>query len=102
MTWYVLRDKEPVLVGASEQSSAGQSAVGRTKRDGIMVSTVFLGLDHQYGDGPPLLFETMIFGGIHDEFCERCSTWAQAEEQHALAVKIVWPEDKGIVDEVPT
>jgi hypothetical protein len=25
------------------------------------VSTVFLGLDHQFGDGPPILFETMIF-----------------------------------------
>ena len=24
---------------------------------------VFLGLDHQYGNGPPLLFETMVFGG---------------------------------------
>lgn len=25
------------------------------------VSTVFLGLDHQWGDGPPLLYETMVF-----------------------------------------
>lgn len=25
------------------------------------VSTVLLGLDHQYGDGPPLIFETMVF-----------------------------------------
>lgn len=25
------------------------------------VSTVFLGLDHSYGTGPPLLFETMVF-----------------------------------------
>lgn len=30
------------------------------------VSTVFLGLDHQYGEGPPLVFETMVFG-YHDE-----------------------------------
>lgn len=30
----------------------------------LLVSTVFLGLDHRYaGAGPPLLFETMIFGG---------------------------------------
>ena len=27
------------------------------------VSTVFLGIDHQFGEGKPLLFETMIFGG---------------------------------------
>lgn len=25
------------------------------------VSSVFLGIDHQFGKGPPLLFETMIF-----------------------------------------
>lgn len=28
----------------------------------IWVSTVFLGLDHSWGDGPPILFETMVFG----------------------------------------
>ena len=27
----------------------------------VRVSTVFLGLDHQFGEGPPLLFETMAF-----------------------------------------
>lgn len=26
------------------------------------VSTVFMGLNHQYGPGPPLVFETMVFG----------------------------------------
>ena len=26
------------------------------------VSTVFLGIDHQFGDGPPVLWESMIFG----------------------------------------
>jgi hypothetical protein len=27
------------------------------------VSTVWLGLDASHGDGPPLIFETMMFGG---------------------------------------
>ena len=48
------------------------------------VSTVFLGLDHAFFGGPPLLFETMAFwhgeGGYEQE---RCSTWLQAQEQHA-------------------
>ncbi len=48
------------------------------------VSTVFLGLDHAWGGGPPLLFETMAFwhgeGGYE---MHRCSTWLQAQEQHA-------------------
>ena len=56
----------------------------------VRVSTVFLGLDHQFGgEGPPLLFETMVFGGEHDGYQERCSTWEQAEEMHARACRMV-------------
>jgi len=53
------------------------------------VSTVFLGLDHNYGDGPPLLFETMVFqgDGFVDEYCERCSTWDEAVVMHAEVVE---------------
>jgi uncharacterized protein (DUF1684 family) len=29
--------------------------------DGTWISTVWLGLDHGFGDGPPLIFETMVF-----------------------------------------
>lgn len=28
------------------------------------VSTVWLGLDHGYGGGPPIIFETMVFGNV--------------------------------------
>jgi hypothetical protein len=35
--------------------------LARTELPGVTVSTVFLGLDHQYGDGPPVLWETMVF-----------------------------------------
>jgi hypothetical protein len=56
--------------------------------DGVWVSTVFLGIDHSWGGGPPLLFETMIFGGENSEYQDRCSTWEQAEAMHAKAVAI--------------
>ena len=59
--------------------------------DDILVSTVFLGVNHNYGDGPPLVFETMVFGGPHDGYCERYSTWEEAEEGHRrtlLAVRV--------------
>jgi len=63
--------------------------VAETMIDGIRVSTVFLGLDHNWGGDPPVLFETMIFGGEHDEeYMERCCTWAEAEEMHKIAVKV--------------
>lgn len=48
------------------------------------VSTVWLGLNHAYDDGPPLIFETMVFGGPMDEYMERYTTEAQAREGHAL------------------
>jgi hypothetical protein len=57
------------------------------------VSTVFLGLDHGSGRGRPILFETMAFwhgeGGYEQE---RCSTWLEAQEQHArMCADVVRP-----------
>lgn len=57
---------------------------------GIRVSTVFLGLDHRFwGDGPPLLFETMAFSDTDTDVADafnRYATWAEAEAGHAAAV----------------
>lgn len=59
----------------------------------IFVSTVFLGLDHNFfGDGPPKIFETMIFGG-HEDFDgyqSRTSTWDEAEREHLFACRLMW------------
>lgn len=81
--------------------------VALTEIGGIVVSTVFLGLDHQYGDGPPILFETMVFGEvvgaeplsggmtvplhaptpIGDGVQLRYSTWAEAMMGHRKTVE---------------
>ena len=61
------------------------------------VSTVFLGLDHRFwGEGQPILFETMIFGGpfndnqtMYCDYQERYCTWGQAETGHEAALKMV-------------
>lgn len=60
----------------------------------IYVSTVFLGLDHAFGDGEPLLFETMIFGGPLDEYTRRYATWEQAEEGHRATVCLAQAADE--------
>lgn len=52
----------------------------------VRVSTVFLGLDHSFGFGPPLLFESMIFGIDGDTYQEWYTTYDQAKEGHARAV----------------
>ena len=54
----------------------------------VHVSTVFLGLDHQYGDGPPLLFETMIFNGREDGYQDRYSTYQEALIGHEKALQL--------------
>lgn len=57
---------------------------------GVRVSTVFLGLDHRFSsDGPPLIFETMVFGGELDQEQERYSTWDEAERGHAAILEKV-------------
>lgn len=64
--------------------------VAKTDMNGIRISTIFLGLDHNhFQKGPPLLFETMVFGGEHDGDMARCSTYAQAERMHIAVVRKV-------------
>lgn len=67
--------------------------VARTELDGVLISTVWLGLDHAYGRalGPPLIYETMIFGGPVDldEYQERYSTEGAAVTGHDAAVRLV-------------
>lgn len=83
---YILDGKTPVpcddIFKWGTWFEAGDRVVDRTERDDVCVSTVFLALDHSFGDGPPLLFETMVFRDGNDDECERCSTWEEAEAQH--------------------
>ncbi len=55
------------------------------------VSTIWLGTDHNYHwEGPPLLFETMVFkNGASDIYCDRYSTWQEAEQGHERAIQWV-------------
>lgn len=63
----------------------------------VRVSTVWLGIDHGYGFlrphgrefGPPLIFETMVFGGAHDGYSDRYSSQPDALNGHRHALKLV-------------
>jgi len=64
-----------------------ERTVARDEVGASVISTVFLGLDHAWWPGaPPLLFETMVFTDGDGGDMWRCSTWAEAEEQHRAAV----------------
>lgn len=57
--------------------------------ENVQVSTVFIGIGHQFGEGKPLLFETMVFGGPMDSYQERYATWGGAEYGHEKIVEKV-------------
>ncbi len=69
---------------------------------GWMVSTVWLGLNHNWiGSGPPVIFETMVFppgdeagehGTMSEEYCERYSTEEAAQAGHDRALS--WVREK--------
>jgi hypothetical protein len=94
-------DHEPVesdLLSAAQWMDEGQNNLVAQEEfgDDVLVSTIFLGLDHNYGlgsDKRPTLFETMIFGeGLGEELHEaqwRCATWDEAVAQHRAAIEMV-------------
>ena len=56
-----------------------------------LVSTVFLGLDHNYfSKGPPILWETMIFGGPLNCYQRRYSSLESALRGHKHALRLAW------------
>lgn len=99
--YYVLDGHEPRPVAfavwaATCPAGDGRNEVARTVTPtGFLVSTIFLGIDHNFGFGEnarPVLFETMAFAtkeGVVD-FAgleqERCCTWDEAEVQHLAMV----------------
>lgn len=85
---YILHDHDAVLCNnLTEWAHWFETAdrhVAETYIGESYVSTVFLGLDHSFGDGPPLLFETLVFDGPLDGEMTRCTTWVEAEVMHKV------------------
>lgn len=75
---------EPHLMLWAGWMELADRKVDRTEFAGGYVSTVFLGLDHSFAtDGPPVLWETMVFGGPMDQQQSRCAgTREQAMAMH--------------------
>jgi len=64
--------------------------IARDEINGVLVSTVFLGIDHNFtGEGPPVLFESMIFEGEFSEEQRRYRNMEEALEGHAALVHLV-------------
>lgn len=78
---------EEALIAWSEFfQDADRRRVGYDIIDDITVSTVFIGLDHSFDQGPPVLFETMVFEKGEEVYCRRYHSWTEAEKGHAQIV----------------
>lgn len=69
-----------------------QRIVRQTNYNEYFISTVWLGLDHQYSpdeNASPLVFETMIFHRSNrgvDIYCDRYTTYQEALDGHEKAL----------------
>jgi hypothetical protein len=86
---YILDDDgnprpEPNLIKWAMWFEKTDRSVAQTKIGEAVVSTVFLGVDHNFNPtGPPILWETMVFGGALDQEMNRCAgSKEQAEAMH--------------------
>jgi hypothetical protein len=68
--------------------------IENTITEDVTISTVFLGINHDFSftdlaKKRPILFETMVFGGTHDQFQWRYSTLGEAKQGHYELVTAV-------------
>lgn len=104
--WYILKKDKVVPVDiegyvkwkASKTKEDGSTIILQDVLGEMLISTTFLGLDHNLGmAGPPKLFETMAFpidigskkivDFDDDLFCDRYSTLSQAVAGHKKIIK---------------
>lgn len=71
------------LIEWAEWMEVADCQVAKEKIGSSTVSTVFLGLDRNFGVGSPVLWETMVFNGKLAHEMDRCSgSREQAEAMH--------------------
>ncbi len=84
----VTKQVEQVFTLEEWKKAVTPQPIARTVLAECDVSTIFLGTDHNFrGEGPPRLFETLVFGGSLDQEQERYSTYDAAIEGHARLVE---------------
>lgn len=90
MKFYTLSGSEITEVDVAEWFESDDRIIAQDKVGNVLVSTVFLGIDHNFcNEGAPVLFETMVFGGPLDSEMERYCTRQEAEQGHARMLELV-------------
>jgi hypothetical protein len=94
--FYIIKNGSPVETETTEEwaqwiKNQDNRRIGWDVKDGVSVSTVFLGMDHNFlPSGTPVLWETMIFGGEHNDYQERYTSEADAREGHKRAMELAF------------
>ena len=102
--YYILVDRVAVAVDLMTWANwlaTADRQIGDDQIGPVRVSTVFLGINHNFRGGDPILFETMIFGGPLNDEQWRYATYAEAERGHQEAItqaKIAAAKIKSIKD----
>jgi hypothetical protein len=94
--WYTLDENNKPIAATSIieaiawlDKNPERKAVKQEHIDDVFISTVFLGLDHAWHSDVPVLWETMIFGGEHDQYQERYTSHKDALEGHEKALTLI-------------
>jgi len=104
---YILSGHDPILCEDLDTWTAWMETPQRLVQDTqlidaihnpVRVCTAFLGVDVNFRDGAPILFETVIFGGPRDWELYRYCTWEEAEQGHAVIVEHCKLRDAGLMD----
>lgn len=102
---YYNRDGKPITLEEYITCETGRdNRVALSYNSEVTISTVWLGINHRHDEGPPLIFETMVFGGIEENIdfgdereCRRYSTIKEAIEGHKEVCKefsIIYEEEQ--------
>lgn len=91
LEFYRWRDERAKELG--QERPTATIRIGADDVNDVHVSTVFLGMNHAWGDEPPLVFETMTFDHRAEKVCDewqwRYSTLDAAEAGHAAIVAAI-------------
>lgn len=88
--WWILDDDgNPVCVDIETFARWDMTTERTVARDfvgSVELSTVFTGINYAFHGGPPVLWETMIFGGEFDGYGRRYTSADDARRGHAEAI----------------
>lgn len=95
MSTYILNENgepiaEPDIMKWTQWFDKAERHVGYTTIGDSTISTVFLGVNHSFASGAPVVWETVVFCGKLNQERKLCSgSREQAEAMHARMVEKV-------------